>query len=153
MARADGATMGYFPPDEATFLYQKGTGGADAHIDAVRNYFQAQGMFGIPRGGDCDYSTLLELDLGTVVPSVAGPKRPQDRIALPSLKDQFLNLLQKPISDGGYGKTSEDIAVRYSADIGASEHGLAGIVGGGEQHSAGAPAPLRTHAPQKATTC
>src|SRR5260370_37473283 len=89
MARADGATMGYFPPDEATFLYLKATGRADAHIDAVRNYFQAQGMFGIPRGGDCDYSTLLELDLGTVVPSVAGPKRPQDRIGLPNLKISF----------------------------------------------------------------
>src|SRR5712664_2568205 len=136
-----GATMGYFPPDEETCLYLKATGRSDEQIEAVRNYFQAQGMFGIPRGGDCDYSTLLELDLGTVVPSVAGPKRPQDRVALPNLKDQFLNLLQKPTSDGGYGKTSEDIAVRYSADIGASEHGLAVIVGGGAQHSAGAPAP------------
>src|SRR6266853_1884024 len=82
-----GATMGYFPPDEATCLYLKATGRSDEQIEAVRNYFQAQGMFGIPRGGDCDYSTLLELDLGTVVPSVAGPKRPQDRIALPNLRD------------------------------------------------------------------
>jgi aconitate hydratase len=134
-----GATMGYFPPDEETCLYLKATGRSDEHIDAVRNYFKAQGMFGIPRGGECDYSNVLELDLGTVVPSVAGPKRPQDRIALPNLKDQFLNLLQKPVSDGGYGKTSEDIAVRYSADIGASEHGLVVIEGGGEQHSASVP--------------
>src|SRR5216683_1632938 len=147
-----GATMGYFPPDEATCLYLKATGRSDEQIEAVRNYFQAQGMFGIPRGGDCDYSTLLELDLGTVVPSVAGPKRPQDRIALPNLKDQFLNLLQKPVADGGYGKTSEDIAVRYSADIGASEHGLAVIVGGGEQHSAGAPAPVGNHVTEKDTS-
>src|SRR5712691_10420452 len=134
-----GATMGYFPPDEETCLYLKATGRQEEQIDAVRNYFKAQGMFGIPRQGECDYSNVLELDLGTIVPSVAGPKRPQDRIALPNLKDQFLNLLQKPISDGGYGKTSEDIAVRYSADIGASEHGLAVIVGGGEQHSASVP--------------
>src|SRR5712664_754393 len=147
-----GATMGYFPPDEETCLYLKATGRSDEQIEAVRNYFQAQGMFGIPRGGDCDYSTLLELDLGTVVPSVAGPKRPQDRVALPNLKDQFLNLLQKPISDGGYGKTSEDIAVRYSADIGASEHGLAVIVGGGAQHSAGAPAPVGNHVTEKDTS-
>ena len=134
-----GATMGYFPPDEATCLYLKATGRTDEHVDAVRNYFKAQGMFGIPRQGQCDYSTLLEVDLATIVPSVAGPKRPQDRIALPNLKDQFLHLLQKPVADGGYGKTSEDIAVRYSADIGASEHGLAVIEGGGEQHSASVP--------------
>jgi aconitate hydratase len=147
-----GATMGYFPPDEATCQYLKATGRADEHIDAVRNYFKAQGMFGIPRQGQCDYSTLLELDLGTIVPSVAGPKRPQDRIALPDLKDQFLDLLQKPVSDGGYGKTSEEVATRYSADIGASEHGLAVIEGGGEQRSAGAPAPASNDVTDKDTS-
>src|SRR5712691_9102805 len=147
-----GATMGYFPPDEETCLYLKATGRSDEQIETVRNYFKAQGMFGIPRQGECDYSTLLELDLGTVVPSVAGPRRPQDRIALPNLKDQFLSLLQKPISDGGYGKPSEDIAVRYSADIGAGEHGLAVIVGGGEQHSAGAPAPSGNNVTDKDTS-
>src|SRR6266576_1280578 len=136
-----GATMGYFPPDEATCAYLEATGRAAEHIDAVRNYFKAQGMFGIPRKGECDYSLVLELDLATIVPSVAGPKRPQDRIALPDLKDQFLNLLEKPVRDGGYGKPSAEIAVRYPADIGASEHGLAMIAGGGEQHSAGVPAP------------
>src|SRR6266849_8162947 len=103
-----GATMGYFPPDEETCLYLKATGRSDEHVAEVRNYFKAQGMFGIPRQGECDYSSVLELDLGTIVPSVAGPKRPQDRIALPNLKDQFLDLLKQPISDGGYGKTSED---------------------------------------------
>src|SRR2546427_6340040 len=147
-----GATMGYFPPDEETCVYLKATGRADEHIDAVRNYFKAQGMFGIPRGDECDYSTLLELDLETIVPSVAGPKRPQDRIALPQLKDQFLSLLQKPVADGGYGKTSADIAVRYSADIGASEHALAVIVGGGQQHSAGAPAPSGNNVTDKDTS-
>src|SRR6266481_8130516 len=91
-----GATMGYFPPDEATCAYLEATGRAAEHIDAVRNYFKAQGMFGIPRKGECDYSLVLELDLATIVPSVAGPKRPQDRIALPDLKEQFLNLLEKP---------------------------------------------------------
>jgi aconitate hydratase len=147
-----GATMGYFPPDEATCLYLTATGRADEQVDAVRNYFKAQGMFGIPRQGECDYSIVLELDLGTIVPSVAGPKRPQDRIALPDLKEQFLNLLQKPVTDGGYGKSSEDIAVRYSADIGASEHGLAVIEGGGEQHSAGAPAPAGNDVSDKETS-
>jgi aconitate hydratase len=147
-----GATMGYFPPDEATCAYLKATGRTDEHIDAVRNYFKAQGMFGIPRKGECDYSIVLELDLGTIVPSVAGPKRPQDRIALPDLKEQFLNLLEKPVADGGYGKTVAELAVRYPADIGASEHGLAMIAGGGEQHSAGVPAPVGNHVTDKETS-
>jgi aconitate hydratase len=147
-----GATMGYFPPDEATCVYLKATGRDPEHIDAVRNYFKAQGMFGIPRKGECDYSIVLELDLATIVPSVAGPKRPQDRIALPDLKEQFLALLEKPVADGGYGKTSEEIAVRYSADIGASQHGLAMIAGGGEQHSASVPAPVADHVTDKETS-
>src|SRR5712671_1318731 len=147
-----GATMGYFPPDEETCLYLKATGRANEHIDSVRNYFKAQGMFGIPRKGECDYSIVLELDLATIVPSVAGPKRPQDRIALPDLKQQFLNLLAKPIADGGYGKTSDEAAVRYPADIGASEHGLAMIAGGGEQHSAGVPVPSSDHVTNKDTS-
>src|SRR5260221_10833280 len=93
-----GATMGYFPPDEETCLYLKATGRDEAHIDAVRNYFKAQGMFGIPRKGECDYSVLVELDLKTIVPSFAGPKRPQDRIARSDLTEQFLNLLEKAAS-------------------------------------------------------
>src|SRR5260370_1361968 len=136
-----GATMGYFPPDEETCIYLKATGRSDEHIEAVRNYFKAQGMFGIPRGGECDYSTLLDLNLETIVPSVAGPKRPQDRIALPDLKNKFLELLQQDATSGGYGKSSEQIAVRYPTDIGASEHALAVVVGGGQQHSASVPAP------------
>src|SRR3989441_3287919 len=127
-----GATMGYFPPDEETCLYLKATGRTDEHIDAVRNYFKAQGMFGIPRQGECDYSTVLELDLETIVPSVAGPKRPQDRIGLPDLENTFLNLLQQDAKNGGYGKSSEEVLLRYAADIGASEHALAVVVGGGQ---------------------
>src|SRR5205809_2331928 len=73
-----GATMGYFPPDEETCAYLKATGREEAHVAAVRNYFKAQGLFGMPVKGDIDYSTVLELDLETIVPSVAGPKRPQD---------------------------------------------------------------------------
>jgi len=136
-----GATMGYFPPDEETCAYLKATGRPDEHVEAVRNYFQAQGMFGMPKKGDCEYSTLVELDLDTIVPCVAGPKRPQDRIALPELKNTFLNLLHQDAKSGGYGKTIEEVTARYAADIGASEHALAVVVGGGQQHSASAPAP------------
>jgi aconitate hydratase len=136
-----GATMGYFPPDEETCAYLKATGRSDEQVDAVRSYFQAQGMFGIPKKGECEYSTLVELDLDTIVPCVAGPKRPQDRIALPELKNAFLNLLQQDAKSGGYGKSGDEIAARYAADIGASEHALAVVVGGGQQHSTSAPSP------------
>jgi aconitate hydratase len=104
MAPEYGATMGFFPVDEQTCLYLKATGRSDESIEAVRNYYVAQGMFGIPKQGQCDYSTVLDLDLASIVPSVAGPKRPQDRIELPKLKNQFLNLLSRPVADGGYGK-------------------------------------------------
>jgi aconitate hydratase len=136
-----GATMGYFPPDEKTCEYLKATGRDDEHVETVCNYFKAQGMFGMPRKGEVEYSTLLELDLDTIVPSVAGPKRPQDRIPLPALKDTFLNLLKQDAKSGGYGKSDEDIPLRYAADIGASEHALAVVVGGGQQQSVSAPAP------------
>jgi aconitate hydratase len=72
-------------------------------------------MFGMPRKGEIDYSVDLDLDLSTVVPSVAGPKRPQDRIDLPKLKPLFHELLTKPVSDGGYGKN--DIALSAKADV------------------------------------
>ncbi len=147
-----GATIGYFPPDEETCLYLKATGRTGEHIDAVRGYFKAQGMFGIPQKDECDYTTVLELDLGSIVPSVAGPKRPQDRITLPNLKNQFLNLLQKPVADGGYGKTREEIAARYATKIGATEHAFAAIVGGGEQQSASVPAPAGNHITPRETS-
>src|SRR4051794_8880169 len=120
-----GATMGYFPPDEEVCAYLKATGRPDEQVETVRKYFQAQGMFGMPHEGDVEYSTLVELDLDTIVPSVAGPKRPQDRIALPELKSAFLNLLEQDVKSGGYGVASENVPLRFAADIGASEHALA----------------------------
>src|SRR5947199_7572 len=95
-----GATMGYFPPDEKTCEYLKATGREDDHVEAVRNYLKAQGMFGMPREEEIEYSTLGKLDLKTIVPPVAGPKRPQDRIALPELKSTFLNLLHQDAKSG-----------------------------------------------------
>ncbi|PYS68470.1 MAG: aconitate hydratase, partial [Acidobacteria bacterium] len=147
-----GATMGYFPPDEETCVYLKATGRSDEEVGAVRSYFKAQGSFGMPQKGEIDYSVLLELDLETIVPSVAGPKRPQDRIALPELKNTFINLLQQDVKTGGYGKPYNEIDVRYAADIGASEHALAVMVGGGEQHSAGVPEPVGNHVTTKDTS-
>src|SRR5215212_8772953 len=105
MAPEYGATMGYFPIDEETCRYLAATGRTDEQVEAVRSYYKAQGMFGVPLGGECDYSSVLELDLSAIRPSVAGPKRPQDRIELPDLRERFIGLFQKPIKENGYGKT------------------------------------------------
>jgi aconitate hydratase len=112
-----GATIGLFPVDEETLAYLRATGRPEEHIEMVRNYFMAQGLFGMPRKGDCDYSTVLELDLRTVQAAVAGPRRPQDRIELPGLKDAFRNLLQKPVMEGGYAKKAEELEKRYPAQL------------------------------------
>ena len=99
MAPEYGATLGYFPVDEKTCDYMLTTGRDAEHVAAFRAYFEAQGLFGIPRAGEIDYSTLLELDLSSIEPSVAGPKRPQDRIELSDLKEKFIDLLTKPASE------------------------------------------------------
>jgi aconitate hydratase len=104
MAPEYGATMGFFPVDEATCQYFAATGRPAAQVDTIRAYYQAQGLFGIPKAGDIDYSQVLELDLASVEPSVAGPKRPQDRIALANLKSAFTGLMDKPVAEGGFAK-------------------------------------------------
>jgi len=109
MAPEYGATMGFFPVDEATCQYFAATGRSDAQVDTIRAYYQAQGLFGIPQAGDIDYSQTLALDLSTVEPSVAGPKRPQDRIALAGLKSAFSRLMDKPVAEGGYGKDASTL--------------------------------------------
>ncbi len=134
MAPEYGATMGFFPTDEETCKYLQATGRAAEQVDAVRNYFQAQGLFGIPRKGDCDYSTLLELNLSEIHPSVAGPKRPQDRIELQDLKDKFINLFQNPVTENGYGKSKKDLEKRFNVSVGRNAFKQAtALVGGGEQ--------------------
>lgn len=104
MAPEYGATMGYFPVDAESVNYLRGTGRTDEQCAAFEAYFKAQQMFGMPRKGEIDYSVDLELDLASVQPGVAGPKRPQDRINLPDLKQAFTTLLEKPVADGGYNK-------------------------------------------------
>ncbi|MBI3431985.1 MAG: aconitate hydratase [Hydrogenophilales bacterium] len=112
MAPEYGATMGFFPVDEATCQYFAATGRPAAQVDMIRAYYQAQGLFGIPKAGDIDYSQTLSLDLSTVEPSVAGPKRPQDRIELKNLKTGFAALMDKAAAEGGYGKSGE-LGKRY----------------------------------------
>ena len=103
MAPEYGATMGYFPIDEKTLEYLRMTGRSEEAIELVRDYFTEQGMFGIPREGEIDYTKVLNLDLDSIVPSVAGPKRPQDRIDVPALKESFNALMSAPAAEGGYG--------------------------------------------------
>ncbi|HEV2828870.1 MAG TPA: aconitate hydratase [Pyrinomonadaceae bacterium] len=134
-----GATMGFFPVDEQTCLYLKATGRSEDHVTAVRNYYQAQGMFGIPKQGECEYSSVIDLDLASIVPSVAGPKRPQDRIELSNLKNQFCDLLLKPTEEGGYGKSSQDAVARYFTRIGTIHLAPSPIAGGGEQRPESVP--------------
>ena len=103
MAPEYGATMGFFPVDEECCRYLTNTGRTEEQVDAYRQYYKAQGMFGIPEAGTIAYSQVHNLDLGTVVPSVAGPKRPQDRIELTEVKSAFTTMLTDPTA---YNKSS-----------------------------------------------
>jgi aconitate hydratase len=117
MAPEYGATMGFFPVDEATIEYFKGTGRSKAEIDAFENYFKAQNLFGIPKSGEIDYTNVVALDLGSVAPSLAGPKRPQDRIEIGHVKATFADLFSKSVSENGFNKKAEDLdAVYENAD-------------------------------------
>jgi len=113
MAPEYGATMGFFPFDEASCEYLRATGRSEEQVAVVRSYFQAQGLFGMPRKSQCDYTTVLELDLAQVQPSVAGPKRPQDRIPLAELKGKFLEIFQAPT---GYNKPAQELKKRFPVE-------------------------------------
>jgi aconitate hydratase len=117
MAPEYGATMGFFGVDEETLAYLKGTGRSEELCATFEAYYKAQGLWGIPRKGQVDYSVELDLDLGTIVPGVAGPKRPQDRINLNELKSAFAGLIEKPLTEGGYGKSAADLAVAVPVHI------------------------------------
>jgi len=115
MAPEYGATMGLFPVDDRTLEYFRGTGRTAAEIEAFAAYFKAQGMFGVPKAGDIDYSQTLELDLSSVMPSLAGPKRPQDRINLDRVKATFTSLFSKPAAENGFGRKPEELAKPHRA--------------------------------------
>jgi aconitate hydratase len=128
MAPEYGATMGFFPVDEETCAYLEATGRSADHVQRVKAYFQAQEMFGIPRAGEVDYSTVLELDLSQVTPSLAGPKRPQDRVELSDVSSRFSNLFQKSLPEGGYNKPAQDLSARFPLEHGDSpSHGATDI--------------------------
>jgi aconitate hydratase len=112
MAPEYGATMGFFPVDQATLDYLAVTGRSADEIDALASYMKAQGMFGIPKSGEIDYTKVVKLDLSTVKTSVSGPKRPQDRIELGSLKSRFTELFSKPVADNGFAKPAAELPKR-----------------------------------------
>ncbi len=122
MAPEYGATMGFFPIDAETTNYLRATGRTDEQLETYEAYYKAQNLWGIPEKGEIEYSTDLDLDLATVVPSVAGPKRPQDRIVLPELKEAFTSSLSRPVPEAGFGKTSEDLGKQ----VAVSAEGIGG---------------------------
>jgi aconitate hydratase len=131
MAPDYGATIGFFPVDDATIAYFEGTGRTKEEIDAFQAYCKAQGMYGTPRKGDIDYSEVIELDLGTVTPSLAGPKRPQDRIEIGKVKAKFSELFAKPAAENGFSKKADDLGKRFKTrdgiDVGSGDVMIAAI--------------------------
>ena len=129
MAPEYGATVGYFPFDEQSCRYLRGTGRSEEHVETVRRYFVAQELFGMPKSGQCDYTSVIDVDLAAIEASVAGPKRPQDRIPLGQLKEQFLALLTHP---DGYGKPESELTQRFSIRL---DEAAEPLPGGGKQSS------------------
>ena len=113
MAPEYGATMGFFPVDEKTIDYFRGTGRTDEEIEAFEAYFRAQGLFGVAAAGEIDYSHVVKLDLDDVTPSLAGPKRPQDRIELGDVARQFSSLFSKPNAENGFNQPAGMLNTRH----------------------------------------
>ena len=127
MAPEYGATMGFFPVDGKTLDYFKGTGRSQAEIEAFEAYFRAQGLFGVPgapgasqKAGDIEYSQVVRLDLGQVTPSLAGPKRPQDRIELGQVARQFAELFSMPASQNGFNQPAALLHTRHQPEMAQS---------------------------------
>jgi aconitate hydratase len=128
MAPEYGATMGFFPIDAECVNYLRATGRTDEAVKTYENYYKAQGLWGIPKKGEITYSQEIELDLGSVLPSVAGPKRPQDRIELPKLKNEFITAFSKPVTENGFGMKAEELSRTVHVSAGGEIH-----PGGGSQ--------------------
>jgi aconitate hydratase len=123
MAPEYGATMGFFPVDAECVDYLRKTGRSEEHCRLYENYFRAQGLFGMPQKGDIAYSTGLELDLAEVRPSVAGPKRPQDKIELAALKEEFCRAFSRPVAENGFGKDAAELSRAFPVADGRSGSG------------------------------
>ncbi|TAN81638.1 MAG: aconitate hydratase, partial [Gallionella sp.] len=134
MAPEYGATMGFFPVDDVTVNFMRNTGRSDEEVDAFSAYFKAQGLYGIPEAGQIDYSSVVELDLSSIEPSLAGPKRPQDRVALSKMKETFNTLFSKPVAENGFNKPAAELGKRYTTTLpDRSKNVCIPISGGGLQ--------------------
>lgn len=140
MAPEYGATIGFFPTDAKACEYFTATGRPLEVGALIREYYTSQGMFGMPDKGQCDYSSVVEVDLDHVEPSVAGPKRPQDRIELSRLSERFTEIFQRPIAENGYNKPVSQLTQRYATSIGVVGELPRPLTGGGQQAPESIPA-------------
>jgi len=108
MAPEYGATMGFFPVDQETLNYLRVIGRSEEQITLVEAYYKAQGMFMEKDSFEPVYSDLVELNLSTIKPCLAGPKRPQDKVELTEMKQSFNEVARSPIEKGGYGLNELD---------------------------------------------
>ena len=132
MAPEYGATMGFFPVDSETVRFMRATGRKEEDCELFEKYFKSQEIFGMPKAGEIEYTKSLTLDLSSIKSSLAGPKRPQDRIELGNMKATFNSLFSKSIADNGFNKKPEDLATRYptkldGVDIGSGDVLIAAI--------------------------
>ena len=136
MAPEYGATMGFFPVDDVTVNFMRNTGRTEEEVDAFQSYFKAQGLYGIPQAGSIDYSSVVELDLATIQPSLAGPKRPQDRVPLATMRESFSTLFSKPVAESGFNKSAAELGKRFITTLpNRSKNACVPISGGGLQDS------------------
>ena len=138
MAPEYGATIGFFPVDEVTVNFMRNTGRTDAEVDAFAAYFKAQELFGIPQAGDIDYSSVVELDLSSIEPSLAGPKRPQDRVPLTRMKKTFDTLFSKSVAENGFNKSATELDKRYATALPVHTANVCVPIAGGGQQESGA---------------
>ncbi len=132
MAPEYGATIGYFPVDDVTVDYLRSTGRSEEEVDACAAYFKAQGLYGIPGAGTIDYSSVVELDLNSIQPALAGPKRPQDRVLLSAMKETFTTLFSNPIAENGFNQPAENLGKRYATTLPSlAENVCVPVAGGG----------------------
>jgi aconitate hydratase len=121
MAPEYGATMGFFPIDEKSLEYLRLTGRDEAKIALIKDYLNEQGLFGIPEKGAITYTKTIDLDLSEIVPAVAGPKRPQDLIAVTELKDTFKRLIESPVTEGGFELSKSTLDTEYAFELKGSD--------------------------------
>ncbi|MCE9554325.1 MAG: aconitate hydratase AcnA [Planctomycetes bacterium] len=122
MAPEYGATMGFFPVDAETLNYLRRTGRTEQEVQLVERYYRLQGLFRTDESAPCEYSQVLRLDLASVEPSLAGPKRPQDRVALSAMKQSFNRALRAPVKERGYAL--DEAATKRTAPVAVNGHSV-----------------------------